>query len=284
MKKYFLLSILIYSASAPANVIRAERSESLTNPGIKHICSYVTSEHLNDIQHVDDLYQKLKEITLQKDLLDKSKIIHEIVFQINEYSKRIRYLARPEWSSERIPIELTWVVNHDLFYNESTFLNLKKAILFRREDQGIPYVFNRNLVAGDFVSPLNSFIAGLKNKAIDPDLGKYLIMTNTRSSILEKKLLKSYFMNTENEDVKNYLALNPRLLRTESEIDHNFVIKYQKNATTLEICQMINTLLFEVEVSYAVYEPDPSDNTKKVKVIKKDMLYLTARNEAAHVL
>lgn len=284
MKKYILLPILIYSISVSANVLTAERSESLTNSSIKDICRYVTSDHLSDIRHVNDLYQELKSLTREKNLLDKSEKIHALVYQINEYSKRIRYLSRPEWSSENIPIELIWTVNHSLFYDESVFLNLKKSILLRRDDQGISYVFNRNLTAGDFVSPLNSFITGLKSKAIDPDLGKYLIMTNTRSLISDKKILKSYFLNSENNDVKNYLAINPRILRTESEIDHNFIIKYKKNVTALEACQMLNTLLFEVEISYTVYEPTPTDKTQKIKVIKKDIIYLTARNEADNVL
>ena len=280
MTKYILLSILIYSISTSANVLTAERSESLTNSSIKDICRYVTSDHLSDIRHVNDLYQELKVLTREKNLLDKSEKIHALVNQINEHSKRIRYLSRPEWSNESIPIELTWVVNHNLFYDETNFLKLKKSMLLRREDQGIPYVFNRNLVADDFVSPLNSFILGLKSKAIDPDLGKYLIAASTRSSIFDKKILKSYFLNSENNDVKNYLVMNPHLLRTESEIDHNFIIKYKKNVTTLEACQMLNTLLFEIEISYTVYEPTPTDKTQKIKVIKKDMIYLTARNEA----
>lgn len=279
MKKYSLMFLWLYSINLSANVITPYRSDSLNNPHIKNICRQARSNHQSDIQQVNELYNELKILTTQKNILDKAEKIHSLITQINETSKRIRYLSMPEWNTETIPIELIWTVEHQLFYDETDFLNIKQTVLLAdRQDFGLPYGMARNLICGSYVSPLNSFIFD-RTKPPHPDLGKYLVLTNTRSSITGKKIIKSFFLNSENEDVRRYLALSPKMVCSEYEIDMSFYIAYKKNVTLLEACQMLDTLLFQVEVTYVVYERDPLNKDKNIRIEKKETIFLTAKNK-----
>lgn len=181
--------------------------------------------------------------------------------------------------AEIFQIELKWNVLNEIFYNEEDFLELKQTtLLFENDNFTEFYAYDRAFFWGDYIHPLNSFYYD-PNKPLHPDLGKYLDELNTRSSITRKKLIRASLNNSEWTEAGHYLSLNPRILMSEFDIDYGFPVVFKKNVTGLEACQILNTLLLEIEVSYAVYEPDPADKSKKIKIEKKDIIYLSAKSE-----
>lgn len=181
--------------------------------------------------------------------------------------------------TKTFPVELSWLVFNEIFYNDYDFLDLKHAALFSDNDNWISYGFERKHYYGDLISPLDSFDYN-PTKPLHPDLGKYLEALNTRSTVTEKKLIRAYLAGAEWKEAGQYLLLNPRVLMSELGIDLSFPIVFKKNITASEACLLLNTLRLEIEVSYVVYEIDPSDNSKKIRVEKKSTVTLTALEES----
>lgn len=278
MKTYLISGILVFSTLAPAAVILAERSDSLNTSSLKSICQQMTTNHLDDIQHMNSLYQELKALIAENSSSDPSadKVakIDFLLSQIKEYSKRIQYLSKPEWNSESIPIELTWKVNYDIFYDDSQYLNLKKRI-----DDDVSAIKDRQLLARlSQIRGLLPFVGGGRLMPSVQDLKEYFSFK--RNHVENKEITQGLFLNFENTDIKNYLFLQPiHFNRSEYETDRSFIITYKKNVTALEACQFLDTLLFEVEISYVKYLQGLMEADQKIKIKGKKTIFLIYKNE-----
>lgn len=222
MIRMCLLAIsFIYCELALSAVLMAKGNSVLNDPELQKICTQMTSNHIYDLVRLNDLLDELQILTAQNGFVAAPEKVHALVTQINDYSKRIQHLTKPEWNTEVYPIVLTWTVRHDLFFDNSEYLALKGKI---RE--------------GQFGWAV--------------DLPKYLMFQY--NYIEEKKLISAKFLGMENTDVLPFFDLHAAdLQRTEFEEDHNFIIRYKKNATALEVCQFFSSLKFQVKISYVQY-------------------------------
>ncbi len=194
-------------------VIVAKASGILRNPSLHSLCRRMPGNHLADIESLERAYQ---ELSANVDQADK---VSELVREIKEISSRIRFLANPEWNSENIPVEINWKIPNSFFFDDSEFLRLKDSV--------------RDAPFG-------------KSK----DFAQYFQAMLKRPSITEKKLISAEFLNSANTDIARFLNLAPWTNDSEYETDRSFTIRLAKNVTALEACQFLNTMLFEVRISY----------------------------------
>lgn len=191
----------------PEQVIVLEGRNEISSPGLGDICRQMQSNHLEDLDVLERAYQRL---TVSTD----ADQISEILKQIKKISTRIRFLAKPEWNSENIPIVIRWDVPNSFFFDNSEYLKIKAAIRSGEWD----------------------------------NLGKFVL--SPPGYVLDKALIKAEYLNAENNDIIKFLSLNPDDYRSEYLSDRSFLIKLKKNVTALEACQFLKTLTFEVKISY----------------------------------
>lgn len=244
MNIFLTSAIFLIAIQAQAQVIISKGSSILSDPGLRNICRQMTSDHLNDIAELNQLYKELKLVIDQNYFADNSEKISSLVNQIKEYSGRIQYLSKPEWNTETIPIQLTWTVSNDLFFDNSDYLKLKGEV--QAKWSGRP-----------------------------PNLYKYI--TYNVDHVSEKKLISTKFLNSTKSDISEFLSLDGSSdYRSEYARDRSFVIVYKKNVTALEACQFLKTLLFEVKISFVKYI-NLGDYHSKLGSDKT--IYLIYRNE-----
>ncbi len=267
--------VLLLVHPVQAQVIVSKGSGVLASPALQAMCRQMHSNHLEDLDSLERTYQELANTT------DADKI-SDIVRQIKEISSRIRFLAKPEWNSENIPIEITWVVPHLLFFDNSDYLDLKQDV----RDWGNEWRAHAGLMqavrdasgdAGFGWGPFGD--AGFGRGPFGdtgfgrpPDLGRYLM--GKPEYISEKALIKAEYLNSENQDITKFLSLKPDDYRGEYLEDRSFLVVLKKNVTALEACQFLKTIMFEVKISYiqtafgSTYESEKN-------------IYLIYRNEEA---
>lgn len=218
MKFYFTGIMFLLGSSADSQMIVAGGGSSLAAPALREICGQMTAGHLEDIEKLNALYRELKLLTEQTDFTAHAEELHALVRQIKAYSARIRFMAKPEWNSENIPVQLRWMVPHSIFFDNTDFLKLKQKI----RDAPV----GRSVHIGQFLMFRQNLITG-------------------------KSIVRAEFLNSENADIRQFLSLKTMDgRRTEYDNDRNFVISYTKNVTALEACQFLQTLVFEVQISY----------------------------------
>lgn len=251
MKKSILICITLFGAVSGADIISGRAGSSLRDPKLKNLCRSMGKDYLNEIDQINRLFIELKFLTSQVDSAGKSENIKNIVSRIREYSVHIQYLLKPEWNIETIPIDITWTVPKSIFFDDSEYLNNKKKTnemiaAFRKHEKG-PFAL-QNIEVGPIYKYRN---------ASDVESDNLRMALIFRHNLVErKKIQKAIFMNSESRDIANYLILNPKgIWRTDEEEDLSFVIIYRKNATLLEACQLLNSLIFEIEVDFAMAIP-----------------------------
>ena len=281
MKLFLMNWILVFSFIAQGQVILAVPSKSLNNPEIKAICKQMSSNHLEDIDQLDRLYQELKVLNKNdktadvQDIQNKADKVHTLILQIKEISSRIRYLLKPEWNIESVPIELIWEVPYSLFYDDTEYLDLKKQFNDDVADKLEKQRAAKFLAAQDSNSLARSLIGDYQGAyggiGVDDDL-LYKYITYNKNRVDVKEVENSIFLNTQNESIKEYLSLHHQPIdRTEYQADRSFLINYKKNATLLEACQFLNTLFFEVDIHYTYFAFDLKfQQNKKINLIYKN--------------
>lgn len=166
MKKYLLMCILMYATLSHAEVILAEASASLTDPELKNICRQMTSDHLSDIQHLNSLSEELKKVIADDNSINKSDKMSFLMAQIKDYADRIRFISKPEWNSETIPIILTWTVSNKLFFDNSEYLKLKSKNPFLYLTYPYSYISDKKLTKAYFLNSENQDVA--KDLSLEP--------------------------------------------------------------------------------------------------------------------
>ena len=239
MKNIFFYFTLLATVQLKAFVVTSQGGWALRNPTLKAICQQMTSDHMVDIDSLNNLYTRFKKIADKSDLVDRSDEISRLVQEISDVSERIRFLASPEWNSETIAVEIKWTIPNSLFFDDTAYLDLKQRV--------------RKAPFGK-----------------SPELGLYVL--SNRNLILKKTLIKSIFLGSENTEVAKYLLLKPFDARGENETDHSFSITYEKSVTMLEACQFLKTLKFDVRVNYVQY-------LMGIEIYDEKTLSLVYRNE-----
>ena len=166
MKKYLLIFILMCSVSSRGEVILAKASASLTDPELKNICRQMTSDHLSDIQHLNSLSEELKRVIADDNSINKSDKISFLMAQIKDYADRIRFISKPEWNSETIPIILTWTVSNKLFFDNSEYLKLKSKNVLLSLTYPHSYISDKKLTKAYFLNSENQDVA--KDLSLEP--------------------------------------------------------------------------------------------------------------------
>lgn len=215
-------------------VLVLEGRNKILSPALGAICRQMQSNHLEDLDALERTYQQLASST-------DADQISEFLGQIKEISSRIRFLARPEWNSESIPVEITWDIPNSFFFDNSEYLALKQAV--------------RNAPVGRA-----------------PELAKYLI--TMPGYVSEKSLVKAEYLNSENQQIIKFLSLKPDDYRDEYSKDRSFLIRLKKNVTTLEACQFLTTMIFEVKINY-------SHTWLGIPLESEKSIFLLYRNEVA---
>ena len=193
-------------------VVISRGSGVLRSSALHSVCREIRENHLEDLNSLEKIYRELQ---ANVDHADK---VSELVSQIKEISSRIRFVAKPEWNSENIPVEIYWKIPHALFFDNSEYLDLKYRV---------------------------------QNEPLNPQLfRKYVDEMTKKSSITEKKLIHAEYLGSANPDIAGYLTLDALALTTEYGAERSFHIRIKKNVTALEACQFLNTMLFEVQISY----------------------------------
>ena len=258
-----IILILHFSIISEAHVIFSKPSASLNTNEIKNVCKQMSSNHLEDIQQLDILYKELRFLNANNDVYEiptiqkKMDRIHSLVLQIKETTARIRYLLKPEWNIESIPLELVWEVPLSLFYNDSQYLDLKKRFKNNVAENQESRRLEKYLQGQDSHSLLMESLGnanGFSNSIeLDSEIFNSYITFN-KNSVSNKQIEKSFFLNSENQDIKKFLFLNYRPInRSEYDNDRSFLILYKKNVTLLEACQFLNTLVFDIDIHYNFY-------------------------------
>lgn len=196
---------------AQAQVFISKGNWQLANPGLHAVCRQMHGNHLQDLDTLESLYQEVAQST-------DADHISGLVDQIKEISSRIRFLARPDWNSENIPVEITWDIPNSFFFDNSEYLALKQAV--------------RDAPVGRA-----------------PELAKYFI--TMPGHVSEKSLIKAEYLNSENQDIIKFFSLKPDDYRDEYSKDRSFLIRLKKNVTALEACQFLKTIMFEVKINYS---------------------------------
>lgn len=244
-----------------AQVLVSNGSSVLSSTTLQAMCRQMPGNHLEDLDSLERTYQELADST------DTDKI-SELVSQIKEISSRIRFLAKPEWNSENIPIKITWEVPHLLFFDNSDYLDLKQEVrawAYGRWEH--PDILQAVRDTGFGRGPF-----GFAGFGGPPDLGRYFMASP--GYVSEKSLIKAEYLNSENQDITRFLSLKPDDYRGEYFSDRSFLIQLKKNVTALEACQFLKTILFEVKISY--------EETLLGRPIKSEKnIFLLYRNEAA---
>lgn len=234
-----LLAALVFWLVNPvqAQVIVSKGSGVLASPALHAMCRQMHSNHLEDLDSLERTYQELANTT------DADKI-SDIVRQIKEISSRIRFLARPEWNFENIPIEITWEVPHLLFFDNSDYLDLKQDV----RDLGNEPRAYAGLMQAVRDAGFGGWGFGDAGFGRPPDLHRYLL--GPPGYVSEKALIKAEYLNSENQDITKFLSLKPDDYRGEYLEDRSFLVVLKKNVTALEACQFLKTIMFEVKISY----------------------------------
>ena len=249
MKKYFIFCSLLILFNAEAVVISAKSNNSLHDPQLINICQQMGSNHLNDIKQLHGLYQDFISLITTEISLVNSEKITSLSEQIKVLSEKIQYLTKPEWNYESIPVYLTWTIPYNIFFDDSAYLNNKREIKAMQiavsSSRSLGFKPNSPIIdAGVIIR----YRHGININSLDLDTQ----LLSKNNIVFDKKIKKAFFLNSENEDVKNYLFINPNgLWRSDNEEDESFVIVYKKEATAIEACQFLNTLAFEIEIDYA---------------------------------
>lgn len=255
-----MIAALVFWLLSPvqAQVLVSEGSSVLSSPALQAMCRQMPGNHLEDLDSLERTYRELANST------DASKI-YELVSQIKEISSRIRFLAKPEWNSENIPIEITWEVPHLIFFDNSDYLDLKQDV--RAANFGwvhsdlIQTIRDAGFGEGPFAD------AGFGGP---PNLGRFLMAQP--GYVSEKSLINAEYLNSENQAITKFLSLKPEDYRDEYSRDRSFLIRLKKNVTALEACQFLKTILFEVKISYV-------ETLLGIKTKNEQNIFLLYRNE-----
>ncbi len=268
-----MIAALIFWLLSPvhAQVFVSEGSSVLSSTALQAMCRQMPGNHLEDLDSLERTYQELANST------DTDKI-SGLVRQIKEISSRIRFLAKPEWNSENIPIEITWEVPHLLFFDNSDYLDLKREVRAwaygQREHPDILQAVRDTGFGSWGFADVGFGGWGFADVGFGgpPDLGRYFMARP--GYVSEKSLIKAEYLNSENQDIIKFLSLKPYDYRGEYFIDRSFLIQLKKNVTALEACQFLKTILFEVKISY--------EETLLGRPVKSEKnIFLLYRNEAA---
>lgn len=281
MNQFISICLLFFTTVSQAQIFVAKRSESLNSTELRTICKEMSSNHLEDIHQLEVLYSELKLLNAPNEnsdilsIIKKADQIHSLIEKIKEISKRIQLVLKPEWNTESIPIKLVWEIPYSIFYDDTEYLNLKsnfKNSISEGQDEALlSQALNSEDVQLPFAKEFKNNFERRKAVRIDPNIF-YRYITYNRNLVTDKKINKAFFLNSENSDVKEYLTLNFNPIdRSEYLQDRSFLISYEKDATILEACQFLNTLVFEVDIQYRVFIfGTKNEYMKKINLIYKN--------------
>ncbi len=125
MIDFILYGSFLLPTQPQAIVMKSTGSYNLRSPALKAVCQQMSSDHLADIAALNELNTDLRNLIGRADWINFSGEIESLVKQIAELSRRIRFIAKPEWNSEIIPAEIKWIIPYSFFFKASEWHELQ---------------------------------------------------------------------------------------------------------------------------------------------------------------